>query len=321
MAYGDGTAVGDFDAEAADDRSGALDVVVRDGDVVRYAGNFASGDIDRRVAIALEAAVRKGREVLRYRRLRLASYPLLYVTIGICYGLLVPPAQDQDDGADLGASLITMFFCGAVIAELLALRRTRQLPPVRLRLADVVSRWGVGIYGTLVVVTFVFGLIDLQASPYITPSVLRLAEQNKGHLGLPIAVPFVATGLVLLLVAFVVWSAWTHSFSADIELDRALRTRSTRLILGLGIGMQLLLLALSWWRMEFLDYYGTGADLIRIGADSFGPDPTAVVIRDWARNMNDSIQPWTFLISIVALFSWIFVANPGARGRFRRPNV
>lgn len=247
-------------------------------------------------------------EVLYYRRLRLACYPLLYVTIGACCGLLVPAGQDQDSHE--GISLIATFLVGAVIAELLALAGNRQLQPIRLRLVDVVSRWGAGVFGTLVLLTFVLGLIDLQAQPYITPNVLRLAEQNKGHTGVPIAVPFIGTALVLLLVAFVLWSAHAHSFSADVEVDRALRTRSARVVLGLGIGMQLSFLALSWWRMEFLDHYATGADLL-------GPGPAEVVIRGWAQNMNDFVQPWTFLISIVAMFSWISIANP--RRSLKRP--
>jgi hypothetical protein len=82
-------------------------------------------------------------------------------------------------------------------------------------------------------------------------------------------------------------------------------------VLGLGIGMQLSFLALSWWRMEFLAYSATGADL-------FGPDATEVVIRAWARSTSELVQSWTFLISIVALFSWIYVANPPNAGRSLR---
>jgi hypothetical protein len=241
-------------------------------------------------------------EVLYYRRLRLACYPLLYGTIEACYGLLMPLQQDQEGRTNEGISLIAMFLSGAVIAELLALSRTRQPQPLRLRLVDIVSRWGIGVFGTLVLVTFVLGLIDLQAQPHITPNVLRLAEQNKDHVGVPIAVPFIGTALVLMLVAFVLWSTQTRSFSADGEVDRALRTRSARVALGLGIGMQLSFLALTSWRMEFLDHYATGADL-------FGPDPAEVAIQDWAQTTNDLVQSWK-LVAIPAMFSWIYVTNP-----------
>jgi hypothetical protein len=241
-------------------------------------------------------------EVLKYRRLRLVCYPLLYVTAGACLGLFMP-LEDQDGRSNEGVALIAMFLFGAVIAELLAFARSRQPEPMRLRLVDVVSRWGVGVFGTLVLATYVLGLIDLQAQPHITPNVLLLAEQNKDHVGVPIAVPFVGTAFVLMLVAFVVWSAQARSFSADAEVDRAVRTRSARVVLGLGIAMQLSFLALTSWRMEFLDYYATGADL-------FGTDPTEVAIRNWAQHTSALIQPWEFLIFIIAMFSWIYVANP-----------
>jgi hypothetical protein len=260
-------------------------------------------------------------EVLHYRRLRLACYPLLFVMIGMCSGLFVSPTQNHNSSANDDTpliALILMFLCGAVIAELLALRRTRQLQPVRFRFVDVVSRWGVGVYGALVVVTFVLGLIDLQAQPYITPKVVRVAEQNQGHVGIPIAVPFAVTAVVLLLTGFVFWSTCARSFSADIETDRALRTRSARVVLGLGIGMQLLLLGLSWWRMEFVaDHYFNEPDFVTIGGGAFVPDPAEVATRDWAQQVRDSVQPWTLLISAVAVGSWSHVANPDVRRRFR----
>jgi hypothetical protein len=248
-------------------------------------------------------------EVLRYRRLRLACYPLLYAILGACSGLLLPPEQDQDGKPDEGMALIAMFLLGAVIAELLTFGRARQ--PIRLRFADLVSRWGLGIFGTLVVLTFVFGLIDLQAQPHITPNVLLMAEQNKNHGGAPIAVPFAGTVVVVLLVAFVLWSAQARSFSSDAEVDRALRTRSARVGLGLGIGMQLCLLALSSWRMDFLEVYAEGENPL-------GSDPAETAIGDWAKNTTDLVQPWTFLLTIVALFSWISIANPRRSGKTRQ---
>ena len=248
-------------------------------------------------------------EVLDYRRLRLACYPILFVVIGACNVLFVPLQQGQDGNrSDEGVPLIAMFLVGAVVAELLALPRTRRLPPVRLRFVDVGSRWGAGVLGVVVLMTFVQGLVDLQAEPYITPNVLGLAEQNKSHVGAPISVPFAGTAVVLLLVGFVVWSAQTRSFSADAELDRALRTRSARVVLGLGIAMQLSFLALSTWRMEFLGSYATGADLV-------GADPAETALQDWARGMDDFVELPTFLIAIFALISWIYVANPGRSGK------
>lgn len=267
-------------------------------------------------------------EVLRYRRSRLACYPLLYVMFEICSGLLGHPAHNQNDAAGgsgyPGSPLLLMFLCGAVLAELRGLRGGRQRParPIRLRPVDVISRWGVGVYATLVLMTFVLGLIDLQAQPHITPSVLRLAHSygNNGQLGVPIIVPFVGTAVILLLVAFVLWSAQSRSFSPDSEIDRGLRIRSARVALGLGIALQLSLLSLSWWRMEFVASYGTGADLVPIGPESFGPDPAAVSVRDWAQKTADLVEPWPFLSSIVAVVTWIHAANPDRRGfRMLRP--
>ncbi|MEB3367770.1 hypothetical protein [Saccharopolyspora mangrovi] len=261
-------------------------------------------------------------EVLHYRRSRLACYPLLYVMFGICSGLLGHPAHNQNHAADSGgypgSPLLLMFLCGAVLAELRGLHRGRQRPvrPNRLRLVDVISRWGAGVYATLILMTFVLGLIDLQAQPHITPSVLRLAHSygNNGQLGVPITVPFVGTAVILLLVAFVLWSAQSRSFSPDSEIDRGLRIRSARVALGLGIALQLSLLPLSWWRMEFVASYGTGADLVPTGPESFGLDPAAVSVRDWAQKTADLVEPWTFLSVIVAVFTWIYVANPDSRG-------
>ncbi|QUH06052.1 hypothetical protein HUO13_16945 [Saccharopolyspora erythraea] len=246
--------------------------------------------------------------VLHYRRLRLACYPLLYVVAGVCCGLLLPPEPEQADKTGQGGylALVAMFFFGAVIAELLTVARTRELQPLRLHLADVAPRWGVGLFSALVLATFAFGLVDLQAQPHITPNVLLLAAQNKQHTGAPIAVPFAGTALVVLLVAFVLWSARTRSSSADAELDRALRNRSARVVLGLGIGMQVSLLALVGWRMELLYRFATGADLS-------GAQPAEVVVEGWAREMVDLVQPWTLLIVTVGMIGWLFVANPGKK--------
>lgn len=261
-------------------------------------------------------------EVLRYRRFRLAYYPLLFVTFGILFGLFGPLGQEQDS-SDHAPLLLPMFGCGAVLAELHALHRARRrgLRPVRLLLADVLSRWGVGLHAALVLLTFVLGLVDLQAQPHITPSVLRLAraDGDDGHLGFPIAVPFAGTAVVLLLVALVLWSALTRSFSADAEVDRALRIRTARVALGLGIALQLSLLPLASWRMGFVADYGTGADLIPTGPETFGLDPAAVAVRDWASQINEPVELVIFLSSIVVLLSWIYVANPPSSVRRRVP--
>lgn len=159
--------------------------------------------------------------------------------------------------------------------------------------------------------TFVLGLIDLKAQPYITPKVVQMAEQNHDHVGVSIAVPFVGTALLLLLVAFVHWSAQARSFSADIDTDRALRTRSARVVMGLGIVIQTSLLGLSWWRMNFVaDHYLNAPDYIALGGGTFVLDPAEVATSDWARHVRESVQPWIFLISMAGLFSWICIANP-----------
>lgn len=138
-------------------------------------------------------------------------------------------------------------------------------------------------------------MIDLTAQPHITPDVLRL-----DHAGVPIAVPFAGSAFVLLLVAFVVWSARARSLSADTEVDRVFRTRTARVVLGLGIAVQLVLLQLSWWRMEFLARNGAGAAF----------DPAAVAIGDWAQTMNDFVQPGMLVIFAAATFSWICIVAP-----------
>lgn len=263
-------------------------------------------------------------EVLRYRRSRLTCYPLLFVMFGILFGLLGLLNHEQNATAgDYGPLVLPMFGCGAVLAELHALHRARRrgLRPVRLPLADVLSRWGVGLHAALVLLTFVLGLVDLQAQPHITPSVLRLARANgdDGHLGFPIAVPFAGTAVVLLLAALVLWSALTRSFSADAEVDRALRIRSARVALGLGTALQLSLLPLASWRMGFVADYGTGADLIPTGPGTFGLDPAAVAVRDWASQINEPVELVIFLSSIVVLLSWFHVANPPFPVRHRVP--
>ncbi|GAA0510662.1 hypothetical protein A8924_4798 [Saccharopolyspora erythraea NRRL 2338] len=252
-------------------------------------------------------------EVLHYRRLRLAGYPLIFVVAAVCCRLLLPPNPEHADETGQGSylALVAMFFFGAVIAELLAIARIRKSQPMRLHLAEIAPRWGVGFCGALVPATFALGLIDLQAQPHITPNMLLLAEQNKQHTGTPIAVPFVGTALVALLVMFVLWSARTRSFSADAELDRALRNRSARVVLGLGIGMQVSFLGLVWWRMDFLSRFATGADLS-------GAQPAEVVLENWARGMVDLVQPWLLLVVTGGMFGWLLVANPGKAWRTHR---
>ena len=125
--------------------------------------------------------------------------------------------------------------------------------------------------------------------------------------------------MVLLLVALVLRGAVARSFSADAEVDRALRIRTARVALGLGIALQLSLLMLAWWRMGFVADYGTGADLIPTGPGTFGLDPAAVAVRDWASRIDESVEQGIFLCSLVVVFSWIYVANPPSSVRRRVP--
>jgi hypothetical protein len=247
-------------------------------------------------------------EVFRYRRLRLASYPVLLV---VCAGAVEVSQRNQHDQDDQDGALVLvlMFLLGSVIADVVALLRAkRALPPTRLRLFDLVPRWGVVWYGLLVLATVVSGLVDLQAQPHITPELLRTVRDSNSNdeIGVPIIVPLIGTPLVMLCVAFVLWFAKARSYSADDSVDRALRTRSARVVLGLAMAMQAVLISASSWRMRFVSNYAEAADPNQV-------TPAESAVRTWAERTMDLVEPWTSVLGVLTFFCWISMANPVTR--------
>ncbi|MGW1681054.1 hypothetical protein [Saccharopolyspora sp. NPDC002376] len=228
---------------------------------------------------------------LHYRRLRWICYPFLFT--GMAGVSMLVAGDDRDGMTSIPAALLF----AAAIAELLALPTSKHAPPVRRPLFSLIPRWGVAMYGAAVLVTIVVGIIDLPAEELATSALTSTNAPNPGiaQRPIPIAAPLMATAVVLLAVAVVLRMSTTRSFSADRAVDLALRVRSARVALALGVVSQMVyVLPLAWWR-------------IPVVANQMNPGDSAL---DWVRQADRTVGLPLVVLIYITLACWPLLASP-----------
>ncbi|MDA3626485.1 hypothetical protein OU415_13650 [Saccharopolyspora sp. WRP15-2] len=240
---------------------------------------------------------------LHYRRLRWACYPFLLAATALVTDWVV--GDDDYSGLSIPVALLL----SAAIAELLALPTSRHAPPVRHPLFSLVPKWGVAFYSITVLTTIVLGFVDLSVAQYATSMLadnIATGEDSPFAQHVPFVVPLVATAVVLLAVAVVLRMSATRSFSADSEVDRALRVRSARVALALGAVSQVFYaLPLAYWRIPAI-------------AGKWGSPPNDSAV-DWAHQV-DGIATLPLVVLVYGtLACWPMLASPpNRRGLFHK---
>lgn len=232
-------------------------------------------------------------EALSYLRKRRFWYPWIF--------LVIPLLGDRYDwGEGVSYQFVVPVMAGLLVAELAALRpsrhrvRTASLTPRRL--FDLVPRWAVACHAVLVSATVGYAVVGIAAQPWAAEYgramaggagsawAEELAEGSKPWVVLGITV------LSLLAVVAVVWSAMVRSSGADVVVDGVLRTRSSRVVLGLGIGLQGTLLAAGARRLTMVA--------------GFDQAP------EWVTDLYRATG-WFVLVGVVgSVLAWVWVANP-----------
>ncbi|MER5389947.1 hypothetical protein [Saccharopolyspora sp. NPDC002686] len=227
---------------------------------------------------------------LHYRRLRWICYPFLLT--GMAGVSVLMTGGDRDGMTSFPAALLF----AAAIAELLALPTSKHAPPVRHPLFSLIPRWGAVLYGVALLTTIVVGIIDLPAEDLATSALASTNTSNPGiaQRPIPTVAPLVATAAVLLAVAVVLRVSTTRSFSADRAVDLALRVRSARVALALGVVSQVVyVLSLAWWRIPVV------ANQVHLDDSALG----------WAQ-VDRTLGPPLAVLVFLTLACWPLLASP-----------
>jgi hypothetical protein len=196
--------------------------------------------------------------------------------------LALPPLANLvlRDKADLpGLTIVVPLLVAMLIAELLATLR----PVSGVRIAsldprgwrDLVPRWSVVAMAVLAVLAVVWSVAGLVIQPW---SISWLA------LG------YAATAL--LLTTLLVRLAVRRPAVEDAAVDAALRTRTARVAVGIGIGWLGAAVPMAVERVRFLH------------------DVAALPVPDWLDSAGDIVTPAAL---VGAILCWLWVANPTRR--------
>jgi hypothetical protein len=262
---------------------------------------------------------RQGAQAAKYLRDRRLLYPLLF---------LLAPAATAPAARTLGvpyldsgpvrylAPLIVALLLAETVAALRPVRGPRIATLARRRWRDLVPRWAIGTLLTLGVVAVLLAVAGLFAQPWanrimasIPPdgvwrsadgATLNVSEQYRAEIDRPvcwIAITGVALGLVVVLG--VVRLAVRRGSVADPQVDAALRTRSARVAVGIGIAWMASMVLVANNRLGFLRG-------IRMPVPGFPPAP------GWLEHTS-ATDFLGLLVLFIAAAGWIWVANPPRR--------
>jgi hypothetical protein len=170
--------------------------------------------------------------------------------------------------------------------------------------SDLVQRWAVGATIALGVLAVAMAVAGLMAQPWadrVNQShtyYVGLAEQSRMELSQPVGVTVILMVVLgLVEVAGIVGFAVHRTSVQDPYVDAALRTRSARVAVGIGIAWMTSAVALANSRLTFL--------------------------REWESRVPEPAPPWLesvsfgglfgFIVMMAGLAGWYWVANPGNR--------
>ncbi|HEX6359688.1 hypothetical protein [Actinophytocola sp.] len=235
-------------------------------------------------------------EAVRYLWQRRILYAVLFV--------VVPPLVDRVLWHDAGQPVLKIFMpllVAMLVAEVVATVRpvsgvrVASLDPRGWR--DLVPRWAVVVAGVLVVLTVTWSVAGLVARPWADRFAAALPPNDEmspatGWLARGFAAAAVA--LMVLLVHLAV----RRPSVADAAVDAALRTRTARVAVGIGIGWLGLAVAQAADRVRFL---------LNLGPREPGLPAWFV---SWFGSASQAVGVVAVLGAVVC---WIWVANPTHR--------
>ncbi|WP_238413055.1 hypothetical protein [Saccharothrix deserti] len=247
-------------------------------------------------------------QAVRYLRDRRLLYPLLFLIIPAGQRMLGLPYPDSSAVRNLAPVIVALLLAEAV-AALRPVRGVRVATLARRRWRDLVPRSAMVTFLALGGLAVLFAVIGLLARPWAERSVAMVqaddvlssvSDRYRAEMAQPVGW-IVLIGVVLGLVAVlgVVRLAVRRGSVADPLVDAALRRRSARVAVGIGI---------AWMGSMVLpvnNYLG----LLRGTA---GLRPPSSPMPGWLEYTSfvNLVGPLVFL---VAVLGWIFVANPSAR--------
>jgi hypothetical protein len=164
---------------------------------------------------------------VRYLKRRRFWYPWLYVALSVAF------TSTRDTGGNSLPGVLVVLLLGALVAEVLALRPRRAARRVaelnRRRATDLVPAWALVLHALVAVSAVVISVAALAGARW-GRSWFADADPR-----LPRVVLVVAIGSVLV-VWLIVWLALRRPTEPELRVDAALRRRSARVAVGLGIG-------------------------------------------------------------------------------------
>lgn len=289
--------------------SGVVVVVMLVVLVVLWPVRSSGINLLRRWGIA-QPASEQVEHAIRYLRRRRVLYVLLYVALAPVAALL--------DGREGPVRFFVPLLVAMLLAELFAVvrpvrgPRVASLDPRGWR--DLIPRWAVGVGAVLVLLLVVLSTLGLAAQPWadryaaaLPPNdgQFEVSEDYRAEMTSTTSWAALAgTALCLVLVVLLVHLAVRRPAVPDEAVDAALRTRTARVVVGIGFGWLGAAVMVAGHRVRFLDQLDAGVP----SEEATPPAP------DW---LVDGIGTWAeigvFVVHLAAIACWLTLAMPTRR--------
>jgi hypothetical protein len=260
----------------------------------------------------------QGALAAKYLRDRRLLYPLLFLlapTVTAQIARLFGMAQGDPAAVRYLAMLMVALLLAETIAALRPVRGPRIATLVRRRWHDLVPRWAVGGLLTLSALTVLLAVGGLLAQPWASRTAVAIPDrawqpasgdnwmvspQFRAELTQPLSwIPIIGVAFGLIAILGVVRLAVRRGSVADPQVDAALRTRSARVAVGIGIAWMASMFLLANNRLGFLRS-------VKMPTSDFAPAP------GWLEYT--SVADYSGVVMLmVAAVGWIWTANPGRR--------
>lgn len=261
-------------------------------------------------------------EAVRYLRQRRLLYVALFLTVPPLAGLIWPGASNGSP-VNIFVPLLVAMLVAELVATLRPVSGIRVASLDRRSWRDLVPRWAVVAAGVLTVLTVALSVVGLAAQPWADRygAALPRNDTPQGPTGWQVnmsddyraeivnSTSWLALGsvaLCLAVVAVLVRLAVRRPAVADEAVDAALRTRTARVAVAIGLGWLASAAGLAEQRIDFL---------IAMGQDSGLPLPARPGwLTPGLGDIMGIVAPLTLLAGIVC---WMWLAMPSRRSLAR----
>jgi hypothetical protein len=252
-------------------------------------------------------------EAVRYLRQRRILYVVLFVIVPPVASLVWPPVDNNETPGNILVPLLAAMLIAELIATLRPVSGVRVASLDRRGWRDLVPMWAIVVTAALAAWAVTLVVLGLAAQPWAERYAATLTPLSESDQGAGVIDPRAelvhptgwltlgGVAICLAVLGTLVFLAVRRPSVSDAEVDRALRTRTARVAIGIGFVWLAGLINDAQQRLVFLQ--GESPDTGRM------PAPPAWL----TEGLHQAVEIVGFATLVGAILCWIWLAMPSRK--------